>query len=117
MYDTYFKNKCNIDSQEMFKKHYNNYKPTLDQIKNFDILSLKSSSETANLAELKHNAAETYFYNTLPFRKATFTINPNFISENLNVKKLELQKQSKAHQANNNLFGPVKYRRDYAFVY
>ncbi len=39
----------------MFKKHYNNYKPTLDQIKNFDILSLKSSSEAANLAELKHN--------------------------------------------------------------
>jgi len=60
MYDTYFKNKCNIDSQEMFKKHYNNYKPTLDQIKNFDISSLKSSSEAANLAELKHNAARTF---------------------------------------------------------
>ena len=64
--------------------------------------------------QLHHNAAETYFYNTLPFRKATFSINPNFISENLNVKKLELQKQSKE---NNSLFGPVKYRRDYAFVY
>jgi len=60
MYDTYFKNKCNINSQEIFKEHYNNYKPTLDQIKNFDISSLKSSSEAANLAELKHNAASTF---------------------------------------------------------
>ncbi len=49
-----------MNSQEMFKEHYNNYKPTLDQIKNFDILSLKSSSEAANLAELKHNAAKRF---------------------------------------------------------
>jgi hypothetical protein len=60
MYDTYFKNKCNMDSLEIFKEHYNNYKPTLDQIKKFDISSLKSSSEAANLAELKHNAASTF---------------------------------------------------------
>ena len=60
MYDTYFKNKCNMDSLEIFKEHYNNYKPTLDQIKKFDISSLKSSSEAANLAELKHNAARTF---------------------------------------------------------
>jgi len=36
-----------MNSQEMFKEHYNNYKPTLDQIKNFDVSSLKSSSEAA----------------------------------------------------------------------
>lgn len=60
MYDTYFKNKCNMNSQEIFKEHYNNYKPTLDQIKNFDVSSLKSSSEAANLAELKHNAAKRF---------------------------------------------------------
>ena len=64
-----------MNSQEMFKEHYNNYKPTLDQIKNFDVSSLKSSSETANLAELKHNAVRTFakadFYNlfSTPYNK------------------------------------------------
>jgi hypothetical protein len=53
MYDTYFKNKWIL--RKWFKEHYNNYKPTLDQIKNFDVSSLKSSSEAANLAELKHS--------------------------------------------------------------
>ncbi|MFO0446247.1 MAG: hypothetical protein ACK51L_01125 [bacterium] len=58
MYDTYFKNKWIL--RKWFKEHYNNYKPTLDQIKNFDVSSLKSSSEAANLAELKHNAAKRF---------------------------------------------------------
>ncbi len=38
MYDTYFKNKWIL--RKWFKEHYNNYKPTLDQIKNFDVSSL-----------------------------------------------------------------------------
>lgn len=67
--------------------------------------------------ELHTNASETYFYNTLPFRKATFTINPHFISENLNVKKMGLQNRLSGSQTNNNIFGPVKFRKDYAFVY
>jgi hypothetical protein len=62
------------------------------------------------------NAPETFFYNTSPSRKATFTINPHFRSEVLNVQKLGLK--NREHTSSPNLFGaPVKYRRNYAFVY
>jgi len=62
-----------------------------------------------------HNSSETYFYNTIPIRKTCYTVNPHFISENLNVKKMDLQNRLMGSSAG--VFGPVKYRRDYAFVY
>jgi hypothetical protein len=62
--------------------------------------------------ELHYNAAETYFYNTLPNRHLSFVIHPTFISEHLNVKKIDLQ--NKDAEASNR---PVKYNRNYAFVY
>ncbi|CAF1048192.1 unnamed protein product [Brachionus calyciflorus] len=65
--------------------------------------------------EVHYNAAETYFYNTMPFRKATFTINPHFISENLNVQKIDLKLRE--NSARGSSMEPVRYRRDYAFVY
>jgi hypothetical protein len=64
--------------------------------------------------QLHFNAAETYFYNTLPYRKATFTVNPHFISENLIAKKNLIEQEKR--RLNNNVTQPVKYRRDYAFV-
>jgi hypothetical protein len=66
--------------------------------------------------EIHTNASETYFYNTMPFKRSTFTINPNFISENLNVKKIGLQNRSLSASVNLDS-APVKYRRNYAFVY
>lgn len=59
--------------------------------------------------EIHYNASETYFYNTMPFRNATFTIDPSFISEKLNVQKLDRIRGSANER--------VKYRRDFAFVY
>jgi hypothetical protein len=57
-------------------------------------------------------AGETFFYKTLPTRKMTFTIDPNFISENLNITKVSLQNRSPSTTN-----GPVRFRKDYAFVY
>ena len=51
MYDTWFKNKFNMSAKDIFKEHYNNFKPTLNQIEKFDVSSLKSSAYSANLAE------------------------------------------------------------------
>ena len=59
---------------------------------------------------IHYNAAETFFCNTMPFRRATFDINPNFISENLNIQKLDLKLRGSSAE-------PVKYRRNFAFVY
>ncbi len=69
--------------------------------------------------EIHYNSPETYFYNTVPTRKATFTINPNFRSEMLNVQKMGLQTRAKGKSTTNLLshFAPVKYRRNYAFCY
>jgi hypothetical protein len=44
-------------------------------------------------AELHYNASETYFYNTLPKRVPRYVVDPNFISENLNVNKISLSKR------------------------
>jgi RPA family protein len=60
MYDTWFKNKFNMSAKDIFKEHYNNFKPTLNQIEKFDVSSLKSSAYSANLAELKYQAAKTF---------------------------------------------------------
>jgi hypothetical protein len=60
MYDTWFKNKFNMSSKEIFKEHYNNFKPTLDQIEKFDVTKLNSAVDSANLAELKCQAAKTF---------------------------------------------------------
>jgi hypothetical protein len=65
--------------------------------------------------EIHFKAAETFFYNTLPHRKRTFDVNPHFISENLNVKKLELQNRPPSSTGSSS--GPIRYRRDYAFAY
>ena len=43
--------------------------------------------------ELHYNASETYFYNTMPKRVHRYVIDPNFISENLNVNKISLSKR------------------------
>ena len=43
--------------------------------------------------ELHYNASETYFYNTIPKRVHRYVIDPNFISENLNVNKISLSKR------------------------
>jgi len=70
--------------------------------------------------EIHYNAPETYFYNTVPNRKATFTINPNFRSEMLNVQKIGLQTRVKG-KSTSNVFShygaPVRFRRNYAFCY
>ena len=52
------------------------------------------------------NAAQTYFYNTIPTKKASFTIDPNFASETI----LDLRK-SRSKSCSNS------FRRDFAFVY
>ncbi|CAF0776381.1 unnamed protein product [Rotaria sordida] len=43
--------------------------------------------------ELHYNASDTYFYNTLPKRLHRYVIDPNFISENLNVNKISMSKR------------------------
>ncbi|UJR22269.1 hypothetical protein I4U23_025329 [Adineta vaga] len=40
--------------------------------------------------EIHYNASETFFYNTMPKHRHRYIINPNFISENLNVNKVSL---------------------------
>lgn len=35
-YDTYFKDKVGLKTNQLFKEHYNNFKPTLDNIQSFD---------------------------------------------------------------------------------
>ena len=68
--------------------------------------------------EIHYNSPETYFYNTVPSRKATFTINPEFRSEMLNVHKIGLKKRDNGSSSPNLRFGAaVKYRRNYAFCY
>ena len=74
--------------------------------------------------EVHFKDANTFFYNTLPHRKATFNVDPHFISEHLNVRKLELQNRppstnGRPPSTNPSLSqsGPIRYRRDYAFAY
>jgi len=43
--------------------------------------------------DLHYNASETYFYNTMPKRVHRYVIDPNFISENLNINKMSLAKR------------------------
>jgi len=43
--------------------------------------------------EVHYNAAETFFYNTMPKRSHRYVVNPNFISENLNVNRVSLGKR------------------------
>ncbi|CAF3431073.1 unnamed protein product [Rotaria sp. Silwood1] len=43
--------------------------------------------------EFHFNASETYFYNTLPKRLHRYVVDPNFISENLNVNKISMSKR------------------------
>ncbi|CAF1001721.1 unnamed protein product [Adineta steineri] len=43
--------------------------------------------------EVHYNANETYFYNTMPKRVHRYVIDPNFISENLNINKMSLSKR------------------------
>ena len=65
--------------------------------------------------KLHYNANETFFYNTLPPRKATFTVNQNFISENLRIPKKNAYDEK--IRILNSMGKPVRFRRDYAFVY
>ena len=69
--------------------------------------------------DVHYKAADTFFYNTLPPRKMTFSIDPHFISENLNVKKVSLQNRPPSANSTSRPLstGPVRYRRDYAFAY
>ncbi|RNA06155.1 IQ-DOMAIN 14-like isoform X3 [Brachionus plicatilis] len=62
--------------------------------------------------QIHYNSPDTYFLNTMPFRKATFTIDPSFISENLNVQKIDLKRKESNGSKN-----AVRYRREFAFVY
>jgi hypothetical protein len=59
--------------------------------------------------EIHVNASETYFYNTIPNKKSSFTIDPSFSSEGMQGYKMKLR--SKSSSVNNRI------RRDYAFVY
>lgn len=43
--------------------------------------------------EIHYNASETYFYNTIPKQMHRYVIDPNFISEHLNVNKISLSKR------------------------
>ena len=44
-------------------------------------------------ADVHYNASETYFYNTIPKRVHRYVIDPNFISENLNVNRISLSQR------------------------
>ena len=51
---------------------------------------------------------DTYFYNTIPRRMATFDVHQDWISEVINAKRMELQKRE----------GGIKYRyKNFSFVY
>lgn len=43
--------------------------------------------------DVHYNASETFFYNTIPKRVHRYVIDPNFISENLNVNKMSLSQR------------------------
>ncbi|CAF4805036.1 unnamed protein product, partial [Rotaria socialis] len=44
--------------------------------------------------EVHYNASETYFYNTIPKRVHRYVVDPNFISENLNISGRSMSKQT-----------------------
>ena len=77
-----------------------------------DMESIKPDPERP---KIHFNANETYFYNTLPTRKATFVVNNNFISENLRIPKKNSYEEK--IRILNSQGKPVRFRRDYAFVY
>jgi len=77
-----------------------------------DMESIKPDPERP---KIHFNANETYFYNTLPTRKATFFVNNNFISENLCIPKKNSYEEK--IRILNSQGKPVRFRRDYAFVY
>jgi len=43
--------------------------------------------------EVHYNASETYFYNTSPKRLPRYVIDPNLISENLNINRMSISKR------------------------
>lgn len=47
-------------------------------------------------SDIHYNASETYFYNTLPKRVHRYVIDPNFISENLNISGRSMSKRAAA---------------------
>jgi len=58
MYDAWYVKKFNKSGKEIFREHYDNFKPTLDQIEKFDVTSLKTyTAEAAHLDDLKYKAA------------------------------------------------------------
>ena len=82
-------------------------KPTILERKSFAV-RIKSARVPPDGPKGHMQNWDTYFYNTIPRRQATFDIHQDFISEIINAKRMELQKRE----------GGIKYRyRNFSFVY
>ncbi|CAF1595014.1 unnamed protein product [Adineta ricciae] len=68
-----------------------NRQPTLStRPKYYQTVSIDKYQLPKPSFEIHYNAPETFFYNTMPKYRHRYIINPNFISENLNVNKVSL---------------------------
>ncbi|CAF0733774.1 unnamed protein product [Adineta ricciae] len=57
--------------------------------------------------DVHYNASETFFYNTIPKRVHRYVIDPNFISENLNVNKMPLSQRPPTANATHSTISDV----------
>lgn len=94
-------------SSQLFIFKYKNRKPYLPARTSFVVNCTKPSVRPEGPKGHMQNW-DTYFYNTIPRRVATFDIHQDFVSEIINAKRLELQKRD----------GGIKYRyQEFAFTY
>lgn len=100
------------------------YSRKYERPKYFVEVSEESLKTDPGAPELHFIASDTYFLNTMPTKRSTFTIHPEFISESLDVRKVLLSKKMAAEgkaalssTEKEEALRNLRFRRDYAFVY
>ncbi|CAF4223572.1 unnamed protein product, partial [Rotaria magnacalcarata] len=81
----------NIDPKAIEK--YNQNSNLAQRSKYYQTIPIEKFQIPKPPQEVHYNASETYFYNTIPKRVHRYVVDPNFISENLNISGRSLSKR------------------------
>ncbi|CAF3388747.1 unnamed protein product [Rotaria socialis] len=82
----------NIDPKAIEK--YNQNSNLAQRTKYYQTIPIEKFQIPKPPQEVHYNASETYFYNTIPKRVHRYVVDPNFISENLNISGRSMSKQT-----------------------
>lgn len=82
----------NIDSSVI--QNYNQTHNIHQRPKYYQTIPIEKFEIPKPAADIHYNASETYFYNTIPKRVPRYVVDPNFISEDINVNHMSVSKRT-----------------------